>query len=113
MAIFKNKKKDAAKASTGEVKMSGRLHAVIVRPRITEKAAHLAGDRTYTFTVLPDATKREIALAVRAIYGVTPASVNTAPIRSKQKTRGKLKGRTVTMKKAYVRLAEGETINFV
>ena len=113
MSIFnkKNPIKDASEG--GVVSKSARILSAIVRPRITEKAAHLAGDHVYTFTVMPDATKREIALAVVAAYGVTPVSVNTAPIRPKVRRRGKHIGRTGTMKKAYVRLKKGETIEFV
>lgn len=113
MAIFnkKNTIKDASDKSA--VSKGAGILAAIVAPRITEKAAHLAGDNVYTFTVLPEATKREIALAVKAAYGVTPLSVNTAPVRSKVRRRGKLVGRTNTMKKAYVRLKKGETIEFV
>lgn len=120
MAIFKKTaakkpaKAKAEKATKGEKSLvPARVVAAIVRPRITEKAAHLAGDRVYTFTVLPSATKREIALAVSAIYGVKPVSVNTAKVPGKRRVRGKLQGMTVAMKKAYVRLAPGQTIEFV
>jgi large subunit ribosomal protein L23 len=119
MAIFGKKKsapkaKAAAKKSSAKVRpMDARLASVIVAPRITEKAAHLAGASAYTFTVLRDATKREISQAVHAIYGVVPQKVTTAAIPSKPIVRGGRYGDTKASKKAVVFLAKGETIDFV
>ena len=131
MGIFSKKKADApakekkAKApkaakkavvKKGESKarpMDARLSRVIVSPRVTEKAAHLAGANAYTFNVLRDATKREIAAAFRAVYGVVPQKVTTSAISSKPITRAGRLGKTQAGKKAVVFLAKGETIEFV
>lgn len=116
MAIFsKNtKEKAVAKKATGKARpMDARLSRVIVSPRITEKAAHLAGQNAYTFNVLTDATKREIAAAVRAIYNVTPRKVTTSAISSKPIVRAGRLGNSKPGKKAVVFLAKGETIEFV
>jgi large subunit ribosomal protein L23 len=120
MGIFGNRKKAApakkAAKAAGEKKarpMDARLTRVIVGPRVTEKAAHLAGANAYTFNVATDATKREIAQAIRAIYGVTPRKVTTAAISTKPIVRAGRYGDTKPGKKAVVFLAKGETIEFV
>ena len=119
MAIFGKKKtapkaKAAAKKSDRKARpMDSRLASVIVSPRITEKAAHLAGASAFTFTVRRDATKREIAQAIQAIYGVVPQKVTTAAIAKKPIVRAGRLGETKAGKKAVVFLAKGETIEFV
>lgn len=120
-APAKEKKAKAPKAASavakkGESKarpMDARLSRVIVSPRVTEKAAHLAGANAYTFNVLTDATKREIAAAFRAIYGVVPQKVTTSAISSKPIVRAGRYGDTKPGKKAVVFLKKGETIEFV
>lgn len=113
-AAAPKKAKAAGKKAEGKARpMDGRLSRVIVSPRITEKAAHLAGANAYTFNVLRDATKREIAQAVKAIYGVTPKKVTTAAIAQKPIVRAGRLGETKVGKKAVVFLAKGETIEFV
>jgi large subunit ribosomal protein L23 len=114
-AAPKEKKAKAAKKA-GDRKarpLDSRLSSVIVGPRITEKAAHLAGANAYTFNVLRTATKREIAQAIHAIYGVVPQKVTTAAISSKPIVRAGRYGDTKPGKKAVVFLAKGETIEFV
>lgn len=115
MAIFSDKKKKvAAKKEAGKARpMDARLSRVIVGPRITEKAAHLAGQNAYTFNVLTDATKREIASAIQAIYGVVPQKVTTSAISSKPIVRAGRLGKSKVGKKAVVFLAKGQTIEFV
>lgn len=122
MGIFGTKKAPAkekkvrAAAKKGESKprpMDARLTRVIVSPRITEKAAHLAGANAYTFNVATDATKREIAQAIRAIYGVTPRKVTTSAISTKPIVRAGRYGDTKPGKKAVVFLAKGDVIEFV
>jgi large subunit ribosomal protein L23 len=106
--------KVAAKKSERKPRpMDARLSRVIVGPRVTEKAAHLAGANAYTFNVAKDATKREIAQAIQAIYGVVPQKVTTAAISTKPIVRAGRYGDTKPGKKAVVFLAKGETIQFV
>jgi large subunit ribosomal protein L23 len=107
------KAKVAAKSERKARPMDARLSRVIVGPRVTEKAAHLAGANAYTFNVATDATKREIAQAVQAIYGVVPQKVTTAAIATKPIVRAGRYGDTKPGKKAVVFLAKGETIEFV
>lgn len=89
------------------------LHNVIKHPRVTEKAAILSGERVYTFEVHADATKIDIARAVKDIYKVKPVRVNISISPAKRKiVRGK-RGVTSAVKKALVYLKKGDTIEFV
>lgn len=85
---------------------------LIVKPLITEKAtmAQELGN-AYAFEVASDATKPQIHEAVEALFGVKVRSVNTAVTKGKVKRfRGRL-GRRSDVKKAYVRLEAGQSID--
>ncbi|MBD5215325.1 MAG: 50S ribosomal protein L23 [Bacteroidales bacterium] len=90
---------------------------ISIKPIITERATKLSEKRNcYTFRVSPDANKYQIKSLVEEIYGVKVDSVNTAIMRGKNKSRwtksGLLRGKTARWKKAYVTVAEGQTIEF-
>jgi len=82
-------------------------------PRITEKASVLAESNAYTFDVAKDATKKEIAQQVFALYKVKPIAVRTLAIpkssTSPRGRHGKI-GTTGGGKKAYVYLKKGDKI---
>jgi len=90
---------------------------VILKPIITEKMTHL-GEKLnrYGFMVDRKANKLQIMQAIKDLYGVDVASVNTMVFSGKNKSRftksGVISGRTNTFKKAIVTLAKGETIDF-
>jgi len=58
----------------------------------------------------------QIKSLVEQLYGVKVANVNTAVMRGKNKSRwtksGLLKGKTSRWKKAYVTVADGQSIEF-
>ncbi|MCM1317846.1 MAG: 50S ribosomal protein L23 [Bacteroides sp.] len=88
-----------------------------IKPIVTEKATRVTERRgQYTFRVSPDANKFQIKDLVERLYGVKVVSVNTANMRGKNKSRwtksGLLRGKTAAWKKAYVTLAEGQSIDF-
>ncbi|MEK7613089.1 MAG: 50S ribosomal protein L23 [Patescibacteria group bacterium] len=85
---------------------------IILAPRITEKGAFLSSVNAYAFNVAKDATKKEVAEAIRAIFSVTPRKVTFVAIPRKMvMTRGtNRKGQTRGGKKAYVFLKKGDTI---
>jgi large subunit ribosomal protein L23 len=85
---------------------------ILVRPRITEKAAYLAEKGCWAFDVAADANKQEIARAVREVYKVTPRKVTIVTLPTKRVyVRGTNRhGRTAGGKKAYVYLKQGDTI---
>ena len=87
--------------------------SIIKNPRITEKATVLAEKNAYTFDVAMDATKKDIAAAVKTLYKVTPLSVRTLSVPSAPKAakgRHGKPGATSAGKKAYVYLKKGDKI---
>ena len=91
------------------------LSNILSNPRITEKGAYLAEKGVYVFNVAKDATKQDIAAAVRAAYKVVPRMVRVAAVPGKKvMTRGTNRaGKTSAGKKAYVYLKEGDKIEFI
>ena len=90
--------------------------SVLLKPIVSEKFASLNEDRVYGFVVDKAANKVEIKKEIEAIYGVTVESVNTAVAKGKMKTKYTKKavvsGKTNDVKKAYVKVAEGDVIDF-
>lgn len=87
------------------------LYDVIRRPIITEKATLASESGAVVFEVAMDATKPEIKEAVEKLFNVKVKAVNTTVTKGKVK---KFRGRTGTrrdVKKAYVTLADGATID--
>lgn len=83
---------------------------------MTEKAnAQQDKLRRYAFKVAKKANKLEIKKAVETFYGVNVTNVNTSVSPAKNKSRftkaGVLTGRKPGYKKAFVTVAEGETID--
>lgn len=125
MALFERKlkkeKKDTApkkeaKAPRASAKapLSGVNSSVLVRPRITEKAANMTAVNVYTFDIVKSATKRQVADAIKAIYKVTPVKVNVVntPAKRVRMRRKRGFGATTASRKAYVFLKKGEEIQF-
>jgi large subunit ribosomal protein L23 len=90
---------------------------IIIRPILTEKTNALAENpllNQYTFEVDKKANKVQIKKAVEEQFGVTVNAVNTSIRPGKAKARvvkGRhTKGRTSSIKKAIVTIAEGEYI---
>ena len=96
-----------AKAKT----VDARHYDVILAPVITEKSTLLSENNAVVFKVADDATKPEIKAAVEALFDVKVLSVNTLVTKGKTK---RWKGKPYTrsdVKKAIVRLAEGQSID--
>lgn len=85
---------------------------IIIRPLITEKSTTLMAEGKYVFEVAKDANKIEIAKAISQIFNVKVASVNTVNVEGKVKRMGRSIGKRSDYKKAIVKLAAGETIEF-
>ena len=84
---------------------------VIVAPHITEKSTLASEHNAVVFKVSNKATKLQIKAAVEVIYGTVVVSVNTLTQKGKTK---RWKGRPYKrsdVKKAIVRLAEGQSID--
>jgi large subunit ribosomal protein L23 len=83
---------------------------ILLKPVITEKAAHLAEAGKYVFMVANDANKISVANAVKEIYGIQPEVVNIINVKGKQVTRGRITGTRKDWKKAVVTLPAGKSI---
>ena len=93
-----------------------KLSEVLIKPILTEKANGQQDKlRRYAFRVSRNANKLEIKKAVEGFYGVTVTGVNTAVVPAKNKSRftkaGVISGRKPGYKKAFITVAEGETID--
>ena len=84
---------------------------VIRKPVITEKATMASENGAVVFEVEMGSNKPQIKEAVEALFGVKVKAVNTTITKGKAKRfRGQL-GRRKDVKKAYVTLEEGNTID--
>ncbi len=88
-----------------------RILDVIRSPLVTEKAARLQENNQYVFAVASDATKPEVKAAIEKLFEVKVESVNLLNVKGKVKTFHSRNGRRSSMRKAYVRLAEGQSID--
>ncbi|MDP4849571.1 MAG: 50S ribosomal protein L23 [Verrucomicrobiales bacterium] len=83
--------------------------------QLSEKATLLTEtNNEYVFKVNRHANKLEIRQAVEKLFGKKVVAVRTANYSGKKKRERRADfGRTKAWKKAFVRLAEGESIEFV
>lgn len=87
------------------------MYTVIRGPLITEKATMLSEKNQVVFKVAIDATKPEIKAAVEGLFGVTVLGVNTLVQKGKAKRFKGRPGVRSDVKKAFVKLAAGQTID--
>ena len=85
---------------------------ILVRPLITEKTTMLMQEGKYAFVVAKTANKIEIAKAVETVFNVKVLAVNTVNVMGKTKRMGRHEGKRPDNKKAIVKLAPGERIEF-
>jgi large subunit ribosomal protein L23 len=84
---------------------------VIRKPIITEKATMASENGAVVFEVAMDSTKPKIKEAVEALFGVKVKAVNTTISKGKTKRFRGTPGKRKDVKKAYVTLEEGNTID--
>ena len=92
------------------------VRLMIEKPVITERATELKeAHNRYVFRVSTRANKRQIKQAIEEMFSVTVKDVRTAVYRGKPKTvmnrSGRFMGKGSNWKKAFVTLAEGDTID--
>jgi large subunit ribosomal protein L23 len=91
-----------------------KLMQVLLGPHVSEKATALAeAGNQVVFKVRGDATKTDIRQAVELLFEVKVQRVSVVRIPAKQKRFGQRAGARQAWKKAYVRLAPGQDINFM
>tara|TARA_B100000614_G_scaffold784_1_gene887 strand:+ start:129 stop:425 length:297 start_codon:yes stop_codon:yes gene_type:complete len=84
---------------------------IIRKPLVTEKSTMASENGAVVFEVSIDSNKPQIKEAVEALFGVKVKAVNTSITKGKQKRfRGAL-GRRKDIKKAFVTLEDGNTID--
>ena len=91
-------------------KFNSRLADVIRKPIITEKATNALDLNQYTFEVDHRAAKPDIKAAVETMFNVRVIGVNTMNPPRRSKRVGKFAGKRSQIKKAIIRLAEGDKI---
>jgi large subunit ribosomal protein L23 len=84
---------------------------VILAPVITEKSSEASESNKVVFKVRLDATKPQIKKAVEKLFCVKVVAVNTLTRKGKTKRFRGIEGRQKDMKKAVVKLAEGDKID--
>ena len=89
------------------------LHEILIRPIITEKSTGLSDTQnTYVFEVGETANKIQIRQAIEQVFGVQVLDVRTIRVRGKYKRFGRYYGKRSNWKKAYIKLADGDALNF-
>jgi large subunit ribosomal protein L23 len=89
------------------------LMSVLIAPHVTEKTSlAMQNHNQYTFRVRRDATKTDIKKAVELMFEVKVAGVQVVNEPGKSRRFGQRAGRTQDWKKAYVSLAEGQSIDY-
>jgi large subunit ribosomal protein L23 len=102
------------KTSADATKMNqNRLYKVILAPLISEKSTMIAEKaRYFAFRVANDTTKPEIKRAVEFLFGVDVEAVKVSVVKGKKKRFKNILGVRNNWKKAYVKLKEGQSIDF-
>ncbi|MDE2280971.1 MAG: 50S ribosomal protein L23 [Xanthomonadaceae bacterium] len=80
-------------------------------PHISEKSARVSEHNQYVFVVAPEATKADVREAVEKMFDVKVEQVNLVNSRGKAKSFRFRAGSRQGKRKAYVRLADGQTID--
>ena len=85
---------------------------IILAPVITEKSESLKLNNVYVFKVNKKANKTQIKNEIERQFNVKVVSVNTLNAIQKKRRVGRYTGLSAAYKKAYVKLAEGSTIEY-
>ena len=84
---------------------------IIRNPLVTEKSTMASENGAVVFEVSIDSNKPQIKEAVEALFGVKVKAVNTSITKGKQKRFKGVLGRRRDVKKAFVTLEDGNTID--
>ena len=91
-----------------------RLYKVLLSPRMTEKSTRIGElSNQYVFKVTTDSNKKEIKDAVEKLFEVNVESVRIVNVKGKSKSFKLRTGKRNDWKKAYVRVQEGQVIDFL
>jgi len=88
------------------------LYNLIRAPRVSEKTARVQElSNQYAFEVAKTATKADIKFAVEQLFSVKVESVNVLNVKGKSKAFRNRQGTRGDWRKAYVKLADGQSID--
>ena len=91
-----------------------RMMQVILGPHVSEKTTAVAeAANQVVFRVRRDATKAEIKRAVEHLFEVSVTAVSVVNVPGKRRRFGRQMGQLQSWKKAYVRLAAGQNLDFI
>jgi len=89
-----------------------KLYEVIRAPRVSEKTARLQEvSNQYAFEVSTVATKADIKAAIEKLFDVKVEAVNVVNVKGKNKSFRQRQGSRGDWRKAYVKLADGQSID--
>ena len=89
-----------------------KLYDVIRAPRVSEKTARLQEvSNQYVFEVATTATKADVKAAIEKLFAVSVEAVNVVNVKGKGKAFKNRAGRRGDWRKAYVKLADGQSID--
>ncbi len=91
--------------------MKDHLFSVLRAPHISEKSARLQEHNQYVFEVAQGSTKADVKAAVEGLFSVEVQSVNLVNQKGKARSFRNRTGTRSNKRKAYVRLADGQTID--
>ena len=112
MAIFENTtESETTGAKKSGIAMPQALQSILIKPRISEKAAKANEAGKYIFEVARKANKISIKKAVEKTFNVTVVQVNIINTEGKKRTYGKTSGTMSDFKKAIITLKKGQTID--
>jgi large subunit ribosomal protein L23 len=93
---------------------NNRLYQILLSPRVTEKTTSVGEQSNqYVFHVVNDARKAEVKGAVELLFDVSVEAVRIVNVKGKTKSFRQRPGKRSDWKKAYVRVQEGQVIDFL
>jgi large subunit ribosomal protein L23 len=93
---------------------NNRLYQVLLSPRVTEKTTRVGeSSNQYVFHVVKDANKSEVKGAIELLFDVNVEAVRIVNVKGKSKSFRQRPGKRSDWKKAYVRVQEGQVIDFL
>ena len=90
------------------------IRTILIEPHVSEKTTLLnQNSGQIAFKVRSDSNKKQIKRAVEEMFNVKVSSVKTVSVKGKKKRMGMRSGKTNNWKKAYIKLAEGQNLDFM
>ena len=90
------------------------IRTILIEPHVSEKTTLLnQHSGQIAFKVRSDSNKKQIKRAVEEMFKVKVSSVKTVSVKGKKKRMGMKSGKTNNWKKAYIKLAEGQNLDFM